>query len=111
MKKLLAVIMSVVMMFTLAALPVAAADAQEEDTITMEEVVDTVELTIALIKDTIEQVHFIVGSILGVLEKECPLCGEIHVWESTDDEIVEDDEIVDDGEEAPATPEDAELAA
>lgn len=106
MKKLLAVLMSVVMMFTLVAMPVSAAD-EAADEITLEEVVETVELTVDLIKDTLIQVHFIVGTILGILEKECPLCGEIHEvdLEAGDAENGEAEE------EAPATPEDAELAA
>lgn len=94
MKKLLAVLMSIVMMFTLAAVPVSAAQEEAEDEITIQDVVDTIILTVELIQDTLIQVHNIVGSILGLLEKECPFCAEIHVYEAedgADDEIVEDD--------------------
>ncbi len=106
MKKLLAVLMSVVMMFTLVAMPVSAAD-ETKDTVTFEEFVSTVELTVELIKDTLVKVHYIVGSILGLLEKECPLCGETHIvdFENGDAENGEVEE------EIPALPEDAELAA
>ncbi len=101
MKKFLAVIMSLVMMFSLAALPVAAAEAEEEtkteETVTLNDVFETIELTVELIEDTINKVHYIVGTILGMLDKECPLCGEVH-------------EIVIEEEEAPETelPEDIE---
>ena len=100
--------MSIVMMFTIVALPASAAD-EAADEITMEEVVETVELTVDLIKDTLIQVHFIVGTILGILEKECPLCGEIHVV----DLEAGDAENGEAGEEAPEEiPEEApELAA
>lgn len=101
MKKFLAVIMSLVMMFSLAALPVSAAEAEEEtkteETVTLDDVFETLELTVELIEDTINKIHYIVGTILGMLDKECPLCAEVH-------------EIVIEEEEAPETelPEDIE---
>lgn len=73
MKKLLAVIMSVVMAFSIAVIPAAAAEE-----VTLDEFFGAVETSIALIEDTIAQIHNIVGSILGVLGKECPMCAEIH---------------------------------
>lgn len=107
MKKLLAVLMSIVMMFTLAAMPASAADEAAGDEITFDEFVSTVELTVELIKDTLVQVHFIVGSILGILEKECPFCTEIHEFELENGEA--EDGVID--QEAPALPEDTEAAA
>ena len=97
MKKFLAVFMSIVMMFALVAMPVSAAD-EAADEITLEEVVSTVELTIELLKDTLAKVHFIVGTILGILEKDCPLCGEAHevdfvIGDVLDDEVVEDESL------------------
>jgi len=93
MKKFLAVIMSLVMMFSLAALPVAAAQAEEEtkaeETITLEEFFETVELTVELIEDTINKIHYIVGTILGMLDKECPLCAEVHQIETPEQEAPE----------------------
>lgn len=74
MKKLLAVIMSVVMAFSIAVVPASAA---AED-VTLDDVFTAIDTSIALIEDTIAQIHNIVGSILAVLGKECPMCAEIH---------------------------------
>ena len=71
MKKLLAVIMSVVMAFSIAVVPASAAEKEE---ITIDEFFETVEASLDLIEDTINQIHNIVGSILGALGKECPMC-------------------------------------
>ena len=95
MKKFLAVLMSIVMMFALVAVPVSAADEATEE-ITVEEVFSTLELTAELIKDTLVKVHYIVGTVLAVLEKECPLCGVIHepdfaTNDAVKDEVAEDD--------------------
>ena len=91
MKKLLAVIMTVVMAFSIAVVPASAAD------VTVDEFFEAVDTSIALIEDTIYQIHYLVGTILGILDKECPLCGEIHEAEldldfGADDEVVEDEE-------------------
>lgn len=99
MKKLLAVIMSIVMAFSIAVVPASAA----EEEITIDEFFTAVETSIALIEDTITQIHYIVGTILGVLGKECPMCAEVHVVETeedADDELVED-EIIDSEVELP----------
>ena len=93
MKKLLAVLMSIVMMFTFVAMPVSAAEEAAKEEITINDGITTVELTVNMIQDTLVQVHFIVGTILGILEKECPLCGAIHEYEMGE------------GEEVPALPE------
>lgn len=75
MKKLLAVIMSVVMAFSIAVVPASAAEKEE---ITIDEFFETVEASLDLIEDTINQIHNIVGTILGALGKECPMCAEVH---------------------------------
>lgn len=75
MKKLLAVIMSVVMAFSIAVVPASAAEKEE---ITIDEFFETVEASLDLIEDTINQIHNIVGTILGALGKECPMCSEVH---------------------------------
>ena len=66
MKKLLAVIMSVVMAFSIAVVPASAAEKEE---ITIDEFFETVEASLDLIEDTINQIHNIVGTILGALGK------------------------------------------
>lgn len=99
MKKLLAVLMSIVMMFTFVAMPVSAAEETAKEEITINDVITTVELTVDMIQDTLVQVHFIVGTILGILEKECPLCGAIHEVDLENDEVIEQE------------PSDPELAA
>ena len=87
MKKLLAVIMTVVMAFSIAAIPASAAD------VTVDEFFTAVETSIDLIEDTIAQIHNIVGTILGVLGKECPMCAEIHEVNLNGDTEVEAPEI------------------
>ena len=87
MKKFLAVVMTLVMAFSIAVMPASAAD------VTVEEFFDTVEYSIALIEDTIDQIHNIIGTILGVLGKECPMCTEIHdvnFDDSAEEDVVED---------------------
>ncbi len=86
MKKLLAVIMSIVMAFSIAVVPASAAD------VTVDEFFEAVETSVALIEDTISQIHNIVGTILGILGKECPMCAEIHELQSeegAEDEVVD----------------------
>lgn len=102
MKKILAVLMSIVMLFSLAVVPATAAD-EADDEVTVAEVIDSVELTVELIKDTLIQVHNIVGSIMALLEKECPMCGELH--EIVHEEGFEGDEVVDGEDELPELPE------
>lgn len=87
MKKLLAVIMTVVMAFSIAVVPASAAD------VTVEEFFEAVDTSIALIEDTIAQIHYIVGTILGLLDKECPMCAEIHEVSFDSEGEVEDPEL------------------
>lgn len=91
MKKFLAVVMTLVMAFSITVMPASAAD------VTVEEFFDTVEYSIALIEDTIDQIHNIIGTILGVLGKECPMCTAIHEVnfdDSAEEDVVEDDILV-----------------
>ncbi len=105
MKKFLAVIMALIMSFSVALVPTYAAEAEEEATqeITVEGVFNAIETAVILIKDTIEQVHNIVGQIMAVLGKECAMCGEIHEIALEDSEIENalGDEVVE--EEVPET--------
>ncbi len=101
MKKFLAVIMALVMSFSVALVPAYAAEAEEEATqeITVEGVFNAIETAVILIRDTIEQVHNIVGQIMAVAGKECAMCGELHeiklennqIEDSVEDEVVEEE--------------------
>ena len=96
MKKILAVVMAIVMSFSLALVPVSAAQEDVQDGVseTVVTAFDAIEKTVDLIMDTIVQVHNIVGQIMGVLEKECPMCGVIHELATEGDGEVVEDEVV-----------------
>lgn len=106
MKKLLALVLALVMSFSVALVPAYAADAQAEETeeVTVDDFFNAIETTVLLIEDTVYHIHNIVGQIMAVVGEECAFCGEIHEIASeggADDEIIEDEET-----EAPAEPED-----
>ena len=90
MKKILALIIAAIMMFSIAAVPASAAVDTKTISDSYQEVVDsfnagdyeaTIFGVIDLVRDIVVAVHELVGGILGVLEKECPFCEEIHVVE------------------------------
>lgn len=96
MKKILAVVMAIVMSFSLALVPVSAAQEDVQDGIseTVVTAFDAIEKTVDLIMDTIVQVHNIVGQIMAVVGKECVLCGAMHEIlpeAGADDEVAEDE--------------------
>ena len=96
MKKILALIMAVLMTFSIALVPMAADEnaTAEAEQITVDEVFGAIEKTVLLIKDTIEQIHNIVGQIMAVLDKECAMCGELHeIAAEGNDEVVEDEAV------------------
>lgn len=91
-KKLLAIMLSLIMVFTMIAVPVSAAGTIAEDT-AVEEVVgeETTDEEAAeeesvgqfheifeAIRNLIEAIHNLVGGIMGNLGKECPFCDEVH---------------------------------
>lgn len=99
-KKLLAIMLSLIMVFTMIAVPVSAAGTIAEDT-AVEEVVgeETTDEEAAeedfvgqfheifeAIKNLIEAIHNLVGGIMGNLGKECPFCGEVHEKNAEEDE-------------------------
>lgn len=94
MKKFLAVIMAVLLTFSIALVPMAADEeaVAEADQVTVEEVFNAIETAVILIKDTIEQIHNIVGQLMAVLDKECAMCGVIHeiATEGADEDLNED---------------------
>ncbi len=79
MKKVLSLLLALVMSFSIALVPVSAAsEVAETQQISVGDVIDTIETTVILIRDTIEQVHNVVGQILAVFGNECVFCGQVH---------------------------------
>ena len=88
MKKILALIIAVVMIFSVAAIPSTAGVADSA-----QGVVDNyndgnygaaLESAFSFAKDLAKAIHSLVGGILGVLDKECPFCDEIHKTKADD---------------------------
>lgn len=108
MKKLLAVLISVVMMLSVAILPAYAADdAIIEDVTAAGSVEDfrdgaedvynkvvegdyfgAMDGAIALIEEFANAIHSLVGNIMAALGKECALCGAAHGEEVAPDDAV-----------------------
>ncbi len=89
MKKFLALIISIVMIFSIAAIPSTAGVADSA-----QGVVDNynagnygaaIDSAFSFAKDLAKAIHSLVGGILGVLDKECPFCDEIHKSKANDD--------------------------
>lgn len=79
MKKVLSLLLVLVMSFSIALVPVSAASqATEAKQVSVGDIIDTIETTVILIKDTIEQVHNVVGQILAVFGNECVFCEQVH---------------------------------
>lgn len=74
MKKFLALMIAVVMAFSMVAVPVSAADAAAD----LEKVETTVNDAFDYVESLMESIHTLVGGILAVFDKECPFCDEIH---------------------------------
>ena len=101
-KKLLAIMLSLIMVFSMIAVVVSATETTIEDTV-VEEVVgeETTDEEAAeeesvgefheifeAIRNLIEAIHNLVGDTMGALGKECPFCDQVH-GDKTDDEIEE----------------------
>lgn len=82
MKKFLALMIAVVMAFSMVAIPVSAADVNAE----VEKVETTVEEAFTFADKLANAIHKLVGDILAVFDKECPFCDEIHVKAPAEDE-------------------------
>ncbi len=82
MKKFLALMIAVVMAFSMVAIPVSAADVNAE----VEKVETTVEEAFTFAEKLANAIHKLVGDILAVFDKECPFCDEIHVKAPVEDE-------------------------
>lgn len=98
-KKLLAIMLSLIMVFTMIAVPVSAAgtiaetpvveeivgeETKDEEAAEEESVGEFHEIFEA-IRNLIEAIHNLVGGITGNLGKECPFCGEVHDSEKDSD--------------------------
>lgn len=86
-KKLIAVVLSVIMIFSMIAVPVSATETitenskveevVDEDT-SIEEAADQIGEVFSAIRNLIDAIHNLVGGIMGILGKECPFCDEVH---------------------------------
>lgn len=78
-KKVLALLLSVLMVFTMVSSSVVAiAETEPAEKTQIEDVENSISNTFDSIKGIIEGVHNLVGGIMSVLGKECVFCDEIH---------------------------------
>ncbi len=83
MKKFLAILLSVMMLFTMVSGTVFAATeettaAEEEVTVVIDETKAELDTLIATFKSLIVVIHELVGNILAAVDEECPFCEEYH---------------------------------
>ena len=83
MKKFLALMIVVVMTFSMVAVPVSATCVEAED---IEKIETTVDATFTFAMDLAKAIHKLGGDILAVFDKECPFCDEIHNRTPVEDE-------------------------
>ena len=102
MKKIIAVVLSLVMAFSLAVMPVGAVS-QEEAVDKAEEIVEdvksgdlygAVENVYDLLVEIIDAIHSLVGSIMGMAQQECPFCEELHTLSADEEAAPEAPEVV-----------------
>ena len=83
MKKILALLIAVVMVFSMAAIPASAALSDSIDAVSESfnagDYESTITGVIELAKEFVAAIHDLVGSIMAVLGEECAFCEEIHV--------------------------------
>ena len=83
MKKIFALIIAVVMIFSVVAIPASATVADSAqvvvDNVNAGDYFTAIESAFALAKELINEIHQLVGSIMAVVEKECAFCGVLHV--------------------------------
>lgn len=90
MKKLLAILLSVVMMFSLVALP-ASASGETSDNISVEDVVEKIEDAETLLEAIFNFVHNLVHSLSEMFNFDCPFCdGEADTEEPSEPETPEE---------------------
>ena len=100
MKKILALIIAAVMMFSIAAVPASAGVAESgqavADSFNAGDYYATIDNVFTFAKDLAAAIHDLVGGILGVLGKECPFCEKVHG--AADDDADADDKCTCEGE-------------
>ena len=86
-KKVLALLLSVLMVFTMVSSSVVAvAETTPTEKTEIENVGNKVTNAFDTVKGIIDGVHNLVGGILSMLGKECVFCDEVHAKAETDDE-------------------------
>ena len=85
MKKIIALIVAVVMMFAIVAVPASAAvtDTAQAvaDNFNAGDYLAVIDGVFTLVQEIIAEIHELVGGIMGVLGEECAFCEQIHVVE------------------------------
>ena len=82
MKKILALLVAVVMVFSIAVIPASAVLSETAqvvaDNFNAGDYFAALENTFDLIREFIDEIHNLVGNIMGVLGEECAFCEQIH---------------------------------
>ena len=116
MKKVIAIILSMIMAFSVFYLPVSAQETEvmqetevqtlsevDESFETVDHVLTNVQLVLETVVEIIKAVHELVGTILSMFGEVCPMCGEMHDISADIDTPTEPDE--------PAEPDSTEISA
>lgn len=85
MKKIIAVLLTIIMTFSIISMPVSAALDTDQVKTDVENVVEDVTNIFDSVIDIIDAVHQLVGGILSIFDKECPFCGVVHGDEDATD--------------------------
>lgn len=101
MKKLIAMLLSVIIAFSVFAVPVSAQQTVTQDLATQSQTTQTeseideafetvdnvltnVQLILEMVVEIIKTVHELVGTFLSMFGEVCPMCGKLHVFENAD---------------------------
>ena len=83
MKKILALLVAVVMVFSRAAIPASAVLSESAqvvvDNLNAGDYFAAIENIFAFIREFMDELHSLVGNIMATLGEECAFCEEIHV--------------------------------
>lgn len=85
MKKVIAILLTIIMTFSIISMPVSAALDTDQVKTDVENVVEDVTNIFDAVIDIIDAVHQLVGGILSIFDKECPFCGVVHGDEDATD--------------------------